>query len=43
MIVLLTLTLFISQVTFSGAPTNIMLGLVHLVLFATFIVLIFRP
>jgi Ca2+:H+ antiporter len=43
MIVLLTLTLFISQVTFSGAPTNIMLGLVHLVLFATFITLIFRP
>lgn len=43
MIVLLTLTLFISQVTFSGAPTNIMLGLVHLVLFATFIVLIFSP
>lgn len=43
MIVLLTLTLFISQVTFSGAPTNIMLGLVHLVLFATFVVLIFSP
>jgi Ca2+:H+ antiporter len=43
MIVLLTLTLFISQVTFSGAPTNILLGLVHLVLFATFIMLIFKP
>jgi Ca2+:H+ antiporter len=43
MIVLLILTLFISQVTFSGAPTNILIGLVHLVLFATFITLIFRP
>jgi Ca2+:H+ antiporter len=43
MIVLLVLTLFISQVTFSGAPTNILIGLVHLVLFATFIMLIFSP
>lgn len=41
--ILLVLTLFISQMTFSGAPTNILLGGVHLVLFAAFIVLIFNP
>jgi Ca2+:H+ antiporter len=40
--ILLVLTLFIAQMTFSGAPTNILLGGVHLVLFATFIVLIFN-
>ena len=41
--VLLVLTLFIAQMTFSGAPTNILLGSVHLVLFVTFVVLIFNP
>jgi len=41
--ILLGLTLVVSQMTFSGAPTNILLGGVHLVLFATFIVLIFNP
>jgi Ca2+:H+ antiporter len=41
--VLLVLTLFITQMTFSGAPTNILLGGIHLVLFATFVVLIFNP
>jgi Ca2+:H+ antiporter len=41
--ILLMLTLFIAQMTFSGAPTNILLGGVHLVLFVTFIVLIFNP
>ncbi len=40
---LLVLTLFIANMTFSGAPTNILLGGVHLVLFATFIVLVFSP
>jgi Ca2+:H+ antiporter len=40
---LLVLTLFISQMTFSGAPTNILLGGVHLVVFVTFLVLIFNP
>lgn len=40
--ILLGLTLVISQMTFSGAPTNILLGSVHLVLFATFLVLIFN-
>ena len=41
--ILLVATLFVAQMTFSGAPTNILLGGVHLVLFATFIVLIFNP
>jgi Ca2+:H+ antiporter len=41
--ILLVLTLFIAQMTFSGAPTNILLGSVHLVLFVSFIVLIFNP
>ena len=41
--ILLVLTLFIAQMTFSGAPTNILLGGVHLVLFIAFIVLVFNP
>jgi Ca2+:H+ antiporter len=41
--ILLVLTLFIAHMTFSGAPTNILLGGVHLVLFIAFIVLIFNP
>lgn len=41
--ILLGVTLMIAQMTFSGAPTNILLGGVHLVLFATFVVLIFSP
>lgn len=41
--ILLGLTLVIAQMTFSGAPTNILLGGVHLVIFATFLVLIFSP
>jgi Ca2+:H+ antiporter len=40
-IVLLGLTLFVCQMTFSGAPTNILLGFVHLVLFAAYLVLVF--
>ncbi|MGH9692929.1 MAG: hypothetical protein ACRD5Z_02220 [Bryobacteraceae bacterium] len=40
---MLLVTLFIAQMTFSGAPTNILLGGVHLVLFATFVVLPFNP
>jgi Ca2+:H+ antiporter len=40
-IVLLAVTLFVCQMTFSGAPTNILLGFVHLVLFAAYIVLVF--
>ena len=42
-IILLSVTLFVCHITFSGAPTNILLGLVHLVLFGTYIVLIFKP
>lgn len=41
--ILLGLTLVIAQMTFSGAPTNILLGGVHLIVFATFMVLIFSP
>jgi len=40
-IVLLGLTLFVCQMTFSGAPTNILLGFVHLVLFIAYLVLVF--
>ncbi len=42
-IVLLAVTLFVSHITFSGAPTNILLGFVHLVLFAAYLLLIFKP
>ena len=41
--VLLALTLFVGHMTFSGAPTNLLLGLVHLVLFSAYIVLVFNP
>ena len=40
-IVLLTVTLFVCQMTFSGAPTNVLLGLVHLVLFSAYLMLVF--
>jgi Ca2+:H+ antiporter len=40
-IVLLALTLFVCQMTFSGAPTNVLLGLVHLVLFSAYFMLVF--
>jgi Ca2+:H+ antiporter len=42
-IVLLATTLFVCQMTFSGRPTNILLGLVHLVLFLAYLLLIFHP
>lgn len=42
-IALLAVTLFVCHMTFSGAPTNILLGFVHLVLFAAYLLLIFRP
>lgn len=41
--VLLTVTLAVSMVTFSGGRTNILSGSVHLVLLATFVFLIFVP
>ena len=40
-IALLAVTLFVCQMTFSGAPTNILLGFVHLVLFFAYLVLVF--
>lgn len=42
-IVLLTLTLAVSLITFGSGRTNILPGFVHLVLFATFIFLVFAP
>lgn len=42
-IILLTLTLFVTQMTFSGVPTNVLLGGVHLVLFLAYIALVFSP
>jgi Ca2+:H+ antiporter len=41
--VLLMLTLLVSMLTFSGARTNVLYGAVHLLLFVTYIVLIFNP
>jgi len=42
-IALLVLTLLVSHMTFSGVPTNILFGFIHLVLFMTYIVLVFAP
>jgi Ca2+:H+ antiporter len=42
-ILLLMLTLMVSMLTFSGARTNVLHGAVHLLLFFTYIVLIFNP
>ena len=42
-IVLLGTTLFLCQMTFSGRPTNILLSLIHLVLFLAYLVLVFHP
>jgi Ca2+:H+ antiporter len=40
---LLALTLFLSLLTFGSGRTNILAGLVHLVVFATFLFLVFIP
>jgi Ca2+:H+ antiporter len=40
---LLALTLFLSLLTFGSGRTNILAGLVHLVVFATFVFLVFIP
>jgi Ca2+:H+ antiporter len=40
---LLALTLFLSLLTFGTGRTNILAGLVHLVVFATFLFLVFIP
>jgi Ca2+:H+ antiporter len=41
--VLLLLTLFVSGLTFGGARTNLLQGLVHLLLFVVYVALIFSP
>jgi len=41
--IMLLLTLAVSTLTFSGGRTNILQGAIHLVLFFTYIVLIFNP
>lgn len=41
--VLLVLTFGVGLVTFGGGRTNILPGFVHLVLFATFVFMIFVP
>jgi Ca2+:H+ antiporter len=40
---LLILTLFVSGLTFGGARTNVLQGVVHLALFIVFVALIFSP
>ena len=42
-LVLLLLTLYISALTFGGVKTNVLQGAVHLLLFATYLLLIFAP
>jgi Ca2+:H+ antiporter len=42
-ITMLMLTLMVSMLTFSGARTNVLHGAVHLLLFFSYIVLIFNP
>ncbi len=41
--VLLVLTLFVSGLTFGGARTNVLQGVVHLLLFFVYVILIFSP
>jgi Ca2+:H+ antiporter len=40
---LLALTLFLSLLTFGSGRTNVLAGLVHLIVFATFVFLVFVP
>jgi Ca2+:H+ antiporter len=42
-IVLLVLTVFVSALTFGGSRTSVLQGAVHLVLFITYVALIFSP
>ncbi len=42
-IIMLVLTLMVSMLTFSGARTNVLHGAVHLLLFFSYLVLIFNP
>lgn len=40
---LLLLTLFVSGLTFAGGRTNVLQGVVHLVLFFVYVVLVVSP
>lgn len=42
-LILLALTLLVSLITFAGGRTNILFGIVHLVVFATYLFLVFVP
>jgi Ca2+:H+ antiporter len=42
-ILMLALTMMVSMLTFGGARTNVLHGAVHLLLFFTYFVLIFKP
>ena len=42
-IVLLAVTLVVSMLTFSGSPTTVLAGAVHLALFLVYVVLLFSP
>jgi Ca2+:H+ antiporter len=42
-VVLLVMTFFISMLTFGTGRTNILFGLVHLVVFAVFVFMVFVP
>jgi Ca2+:H+ antiporter len=42
-IVLLTVTLVLNSLTFSGSRTTMLEGAVHLALFLVFVVLVFSP
>jgi Ca2+:H+ antiporter len=42
-IVMLSLTLLVSVITFASGHTNVMQGAVHLILFATYLLLIVNP
>ncbi len=41
--VLLAVTLLVSTLTFSGSPTTVLEGAVHLILFCVYVVLLFNP
>jgi Ca2+:H+ antiporter len=42
-VVLLVMTLILSMLTFGTGRTNILFGLVHLVVFAVFVFMVFVP
>jgi Ca2+:H+ antiporter len=42
-ITLLSVTLITCLMTFSGVPTNILFGFIHLVLFFAYLLLVFHP